>query len=88
MLNYDYYIQHVVLSALQKIIEDFMCSFMLSKCILLLHYHFYYRIFINILLYININLIMIHVKCIIIQKRNMKFMKNLMKNLDVMFYKD
>jgi len=88
MLNYDYYIQRTVLNVLQKVIKDFMCFFMLSKCIILLHYYFYCRIFIDILLYININLMMIYVKCIIIQKKDMKFMKNLIKNFNVMFFKD
>jgi hypothetical protein len=88
MLNYDYCIQRAVLNALQEVIEDFMCSFMLSKCIILLHYHFCCRIFIDIILYVNINLMMIYIKCIIIQKKNMKFIKNLMKNLDIMFFEN
>ncbi len=87
MLQYDFHIQCFVLSAFQKIIEDFMIFFMKSKCIILLHYHFCCRIFIDILLYANINLMTIHVKCIIIQDKNMRFMKNLMMNLDVMFFK-
>ncbi len=86
MLLYDYCIQRSVLNALQEVIEDFMISFMKSKCITLSHYHSC-RIFIDILLYANINLITIHVKCIIIQDKNMRFMKNLMMNLDVMFFK-
>ncbi len=87
MLQYDFRIQRSVLSALQEVTEDFMCFFMKSKCITLLHYHFCCRIFIDILLYADINLTTIHVKCIIIQDRNMRFMKNLMVNLDVMFFK-
>jgi len=87
MLQYDFCIQCSVLSAFQEVIEDFMIFFMKSKCITLSHYHFCYRIFIDILLYTNINLTTIHVKCIIIQDRNMRFMKNLMMNLDVMFFK-
>ncbi len=66
ILFYDYCIQCFVLNALQEIIKDFMCFFMKSKYIILLHYHFCCRIFIDILLYANINLITIHVKCIII----------------------
>jgi len=87
MLSYNYCIQHSVLSTLQEVTEDFMCFFMKSKCITLLHYHFCCRIFIDILLYANINLMTIHVKHIIIQDKNMRFMKNLMMNLDVMFFK-
>jgi len=87
MLSYNYCIQRSVLSALQEVIENFMCFFMKSKCITLLHYHSCCRIFIDILLYANINLTTIHVKHIIIQDRNMRFMKNLMMNLDVMFFK-
>jgi len=87
MLNYDYCIQRAVLSALQEVIEDFMCFFMLSKCIILSHYHYCCRIFIDILLYADINLTIIHVKHIIIQNRNMKFIKTLIKNLDVMSFK-
>jgi len=87
MLSYNYCIQRSVLSALQEVIEDFMCFFMKSKCITLLHYHSCCRIFIDILLYADINLTTIHVKHVIIQDRNMKFIKNLMMNLDVMFFK-
>jgi len=87
MLNYDYCIQRAVLNALQEVVEDFMCFFMLSKCIIFLHYHYCCRIFINILLYTDINLMMIYIKCIIIQNRNMKFMKIFMINFDVMFFK-
>jgi len=87
MLQYNFYIQRSVLNALQEVIEDFMCFFMKSKCITLSHYHSCCRIFIDILLYANINLTTIHVKCIIIQDRNIKFMKNFMMNLDVMFFK-
>jgi len=87
MLIYDYCIQHSVLSALQEVIEDFMISFMKSKCITLLHYYFCCRIFIDILLYADINLMTIHVKRVIIQDKDMRFMKNLMINLDVMFFK-
>ena len=87
MLQYDFRIQRSVLSALQEVIEDFICFFMKSKCITLSHYHSCCRIFIDILLYADINLTTIHVKCIIIQDRNMRFMKNLMMNLDVMFFK-
>ena len=87
MLFYDYHIQCFVLSALQEVVEDFMILFMKSKYIILSHYHSCCRIFIDILLYANINLMTIHVKCIIIQDRNMRFMKNLMMNLDVMFFK-
>ncbi len=87
MLSYDYCIQRSVLSALQEVTENFMCFFMKSKCITFLHYHSCCRIFIDILLYADINLMTIHVKCIIIQDRNMRFMKNLMMNLDVMFFK-
>jgi len=87
MLNYDYCIQHAVLNALQKVIEDFMCFFMLSKCITLLHYHYCCKIFIDILLYADINLTMIHVKCIIIQNKDMKFIKIFIKNLDIMSFK-
>ncbi len=87
MLLYNYCIQRSVLSALQEVIENFMISFMKSKCIILLHYHFCCRIFIDILLYANINLMIIHVKCIIIQDKDIRFMKNLMMNLDIMFFK-
>jgi len=87
MLFYDYFIQRFVLSALQEVIEDFMIFFMKSKCITLSHYHSCCRIFIDILLYANINLMIIHVKRVIIQDRDMRFMKNLMMNLDVMFFK-
>ncbi len=87
MLQYDFHIQRFVLSALQEITEDFMIFFMKSKCIILSHYHSCCRIFIDILLYANINLMTIHVKCIIIQDKNMRFMKNLIMNLDVMFFK-
>jgi len=87
MLLYDYHIQHSALSAFQEVTEDFMIFFMKSKCITLLHYHSCCRIFIDILLYADINLTTIHVKCIIIQDRNMRFMMNLMMNLDVMFFK-
>jgi len=87
MLLYDYCIQRSVLSALQEVVEDFMISFMKSKCITLSHYHFCCRIFIDILLYADINLTTIHVKHVIIQDRDMRFMKNLMMNLDVMFFK-
>ncbi len=66
MLFYDYYIQCFVLNTLQEVIEVFIISFMKSKYITFLHYHFYCKIFIDILLYANINLMMIHVKCIII----------------------
>jgi len=87
MLLYDYCIQRSALSALQEVTEDFMIFFMKSKCIILLHYHSCCRIFIDILLYADINLMTIHVKRVIIQDRNMRFMKNLMMNLDVMFFK-
>ena len=87
MLQYDFRIQRSVLNALQEVTEDFMIFFIKSKCITLLHYHSCCKIFINILLYANINFTTIHVKCIIIQDRNMRFMKNLMMNLDVMFFK-
>ncbi len=87
MLQYDFCIQRSVLSALQEITENFIIFFMKSKCIILLHYHSYCRIFIDILLYTDINLMTIHVKCVIIQDKNMRFMKNLMMNLDVMFFK-
>jgi len=87
MLSYNYCILRSVLNALQEVTEDFMCFFMKSKCITLLHYHFCCRIFIDILLYANINLTTIHVKHVIIQDKNMRFMKNLMMNLDVMFFK-
>jgi len=50
MLQYDFHIQRSVLNAFQEVIEDFMIFFMKSKCIILLHYHFYCRIFIDILL--------------------------------------
>ncbi len=86
MLLYDYCIQCFALSALQEVVENFMISFMKSKCITFLHYHSC-RIFIDILLYANINLTAIHVKHVIIQDRNMRFMKNFMMNLDVMFFK-
>jgi len=87
MLQYDFRIQRFVLSALQEVTEDFMCFFMKSKCITLSHYHSCCRIFIDILLYADINLMTIHVKRVIIQDRNTRFMKNLMMNLDVMFFK-
>ncbi len=87
MLSYNYCIQRSVLNTLQEVIEDFMCFFMKNKCITLSHYHSYCRIFIDILLYAIINLTTIHVKCIIIQDRNMRFIKNLMINLDVIFFK-
>ncbi len=87
MLSYDYCIQRSVLSALQEVTEDFMCFFMKSKCITLSHYHSCCRIFIDILLYADINLTTIHVKRVIIQDRDMRFIKNLMMNLDVMFFK-
>ena len=87
MLQYDFRIQRSVLNALQEVTEDFMCFFIKSKCITLSHYHSCCRIFIDILLYANINLMTIHVKHIIIQDRDMRFMKNLMMNLDVMFFK-
>jgi len=87
MLQYDFRIQRSVLNALQEVTEDFMCFFMKSKCITLSHYHSCCRIFIDILLYADINLMTIHVKHIIIQDRDMRFMKNLMMNLDVMFFK-
>jgi len=87
MLQYDFRIQRSVLNALQEVTEDFMCFFMKSKCITLSHYHSCCRIFIDILLYADINLMTIHVKHVIIQDRNMRFMKNFMMNLDVMFFK-
>ena len=87
MLQYDFHIQRSVLSALQEVIEDFMIFFMKNKCIILLHYHSCCRILINILLYADINLTTIHVKHIIIQDKDMRFMKNLMMNLDVKFFK-
>jgi len=87
MLSYNYCIQCFVLNAFQEVIKDFMCFFMKSKCIILSHYHFCCRIFIDILLYANINLITIHVKCIIIQDKNMRFIKNFMMNFNVMFFK-
>jgi len=87
MLNYDYHIQRAILSALQEVVEDFMCFFMLSKCITFSHYHYCCRIFIDILLYANINLMMIYIKHVIIQNRNMKFIKTFMKNLDIMSFK-
>ncbi len=87
MLQYDFCIQCFVLSALQEVTENFMIFFMKSKCITFSHYHFCCRIFIDILLYADINLMTIHVKCIIIQDKNMRFMKNFMMNLDVMFFK-
>jgi len=87
MLQYDFRIQRYVLNALQEVTKDFMCFFMKSKCITLSHYHSCCRIFINILLYADINLMTIHVKHVIIQDRNMRFMKNFMMNLDVMFFK-
>ncbi len=87
MLQYDFRIQRYVLNALQEVTEDFMCFFMKSKCITLSHYHSCCRIFIDILLYADINLMTIYVKHVIIQDRNMRFMKNFMMNLDVMFFK-
>jgi len=87
MLSYNYCIQRSVLNALQEVIKDFMYFFMKSKCIILLHYYFCCRIFIDILLYANINLTIIYVKCIIIQDKNMRFIKNFMMNLDIMFFK-
>jgi len=87
MLQYDFRIQRSVLNALQEVTEDFMCFFMKSKCITLSHYHSCCRIFIDILLYADINLMTIHVKHVIIQDRNMRFMMNFMMNLDVMFFK-
>jgi len=87
MLQYDFRIQRSVLNALQEVTEDFMIFFIKSKCITLLHYHSCCRIFIDILLYADINLTTIHVKRVIIQDRDMRFMKNLMMNLDVMFFK-
>jgi len=87
MLLYDYCIQRSALNALQEVTEDFMIFFMKSKCITLSHYHSCCRIFIDILLYADFNLMTIHVKRVIIQDRNMRFMKNLMMNLDVMFFK-
>ncbi len=87
MLQYDFCIQRSILNAFQEVIEDFMIFFIKSKCIILLHYHSCCRIFINILLYADINLMIIHVKCIIIQDRNMRFMKNLIMNFNIMFFK-
>jgi len=87
MLQYNFRIQRFVLNAFQEVTENFMIFFMKSKCITFLHYHSCCRIFIDILLYANINLMTIHVKCIIIQDKDMRFMKNFMMNLDVMFFK-
>ncbi len=87
MLQYNFCIQRSVLNALQEVIENFMIFFMKSKCIILSHYYSCCRIFIDILLYADINLMTIYVKHVIIQDRDMRFMKNFMMNLDVMFFK-
>lgn len=87
MLEFDYRIQRFALNALQEATEGFMCSFMESKCITLLHYHLCCRISTDILLYADTNLAAIHAKRVTIQERDMKFMKTIMVNLGVMFFK-
>ncbi len=68
-MNFDLKIQEVVLNALQETIEKFLMKSFKSKYVLMLESF--------IALITIMTLLIIHVKCVTIQMKNMKFLNNL-----------
>ena len=72
-------IQRSALLALQKITESFICFFLFSM-------HYLFALSLNyILISLDFYLLIIHAHRVIIQNKNIQLMKNLMKNLSLLY---
>ena len=76
--NENLRIQSAVLNALQKIVKMFFFSFFFNMCIIFSHY------FTIVDQYAVTNRLIIHVKRVIIQEKNMTLLVDLMKNMKYM----
>ena len=76
--NENLRIQFAALNALQKVVKTFFSSFFFNMCIILSHY------FIIADQYAMTNRLIIHVKRVIIQKKNMILLVDLMKDMKYM----
>ena len=77
-LNENLRIQSAVLNALQKIVKTFFSSLFFNICIIFSHY------FTIVDQYAMTNRLIIHVKRVIIQKKNMTLLVDLMRNIKYM----
>ncbi len=68
-------------------VKIFIINFLFSKYIISLHYYYNNRIIINILRIINSNFATIYVKHIIVQLKNLNFIKYLIEKFNLLSYK-